>query len=288
MSRSTLVFLTVIAACGGKSAAPVASAGSSESPLRARCEGGDGPACGQLVKELRKSTARAELELALTLAQRGCSISDAPSCRGVALLHLGGPHAVDMNPKLAAESYRKGCEELKDLDSCQSYGWMQLHGIGLARDVESGARALQQACEADAASCIAYWELMVLGVGMAADAATAIPKLAERCKTRPAACTYVGFAHEQGLAGHAKDPVEAERLYRVACGGMSSEGCLLLGKFLVKSERASEARDPLTLACDRHRAEACALLADTDPKADRAALDRRACQLGLEARCAGR
>lgn len=120
---------------------------------------------------------------------------------------------------------------------------------------------LARACDAGDATACARLGTQRLDAG---DTQRGIPLLRKACEARDiGACARLGAVHEHGQ-GIPADPVEAERLYRLACdlGQGKVAACTDLASVLTRvgDARRAEAHAILDHACDADEPRACSYL----------------------------
>lgn len=228
------------------------------------------------------------------LYEESCKKGHGPACTQIGLIYLTGRYRiVPRDVAKATAHFQTGCDR-GDAAGCQRRGTQAI----AAGDSALGKKLFDRACtRGDGVACaqLAYFTERG-GFGKEDPAAAKViyarahKILAQTCPTRATAkhngwaCQIRGYLYEQGY-GVAKNAVEAQKSYELACNANNGDACYSLAGYFDK-QKVPEKKiiDVLERACVYDRADACSWAARRmtvdDPKSKRAVeLAERACQL---------
>jgi TPR repeat protein len=227
--------------------------------LEAKCDRGDGAACGALGDQVRNvSRGDANLPRICDLYRRACTGNNDAGCSNLGAL-LAQSKCTG-SPGEARDVLQRACDH-GDVGGCNNLGMVLRDGAAGTRvDRALAAASFRKACERAPTACDNLGA-MLLDTDMpgATAAFKAGCEVKEETRAAAACCFKLGLAHDNGW-GIPVDKVRAASLYALACERGIEGACYALGLIELagpEPEQKARAAAHFQKACTRGEMRAC-------------------------------
>jgi len=209
------------------------------SALTVACSRDDGEACQYLAMlYLECPWVKADFARAHRLLLSACELNSASGCLGEAMLKVMGKAG-----KTDADQIRALLEKAYKLDeSVAVFALSKLvaHGMGQKPDRARAAAMLEKSCQAGQAQACAGQGLTLLAQEDPAQVPRALKLLEQGCEGGvPEACVALADEHSHDFNSNPDHLLKTFALYRRACWGGYSMGCVGLGGITITAGRAT-------------------------------------------------